>query len=326
MANGLPTNWIKNHGAYYYNVPRKLRDKFGCSWYRLGKTLSEAYREFSMIIDEDVQYKTMSHIMTRYMREISPNKAKATHKNELNQVTRLEIFFGEMPPHSIKPVHIHQYLDIRKNAPVAANREIALLSNMFSKAVRWGILEVNPCTGKKIEKHTEKPRDRYISDEEFSNFYHNYCSPFLQAYLKVKYITGQRQGDVLRIKLSDITSEGIYFFNKKTGKQFLMQISEELQLAINQAKAIKHKVGTIYLFATRSTGQPYKPTGFSSIWQRRMKKFVADGNTKFTEQDFRAKTASDTDIEHANEMMQHNSIAFTERVYRRKLKVVRPLK
>ncbi len=56
-----------------------------------------------------------------------------------------------------------------------------------------------------------------------------------------------------------------------------------------------------------------------------MKKFAADGHTGFTEHDIRAKTASDTDAEHASKLMQHRSKEFTEKVYTRKTEVVVPL-
>lgn len=56
---------------------------------------------------------------------------------------------------------------------------------------------------------------------------------------------------------------------------------------------------------------------FNSIWQRRMKNYVKAVNKRFNEQDIRAKTTSDTNPNHAHELMQHSSKEFTERTYRR---------
>ena len=327
MSNGLPKNWVYKHKAYYYKVPLKQRENFGCSWYPLGKTISEAYRKYADIVEVDSTYRTMQNVIDRYMREVSPTKSTDVHENEWSIAGRLSGVFGEMPPHAIRPKHVHGYLDYRRNTPVSANRDIKLLSHMFSKCIRWGILENNPCTGKKIEYFKEYPRDRYVNDEEFYVFYNEYCSPFLQAYLAVKLITGQRQRDVLDIRLSDISDEGIYFAtNKSRGrKKFIMEITPELQDAIKQAKSIKRKVGTLFLFASKF-GTKYKSSGFQSIWQRAMKSYCADGGLRFTEHDIRAKTASETDAVHANEMMQHNSQALTNKIYRRKLSVVQPLR
>lgn len=319
----LPKGWFHRHGAFYFRIPRSMVGRVGKTQFRLGKTYSQALRKYAELLDGEVNTNTMQDLFSRYQIEVTPTKAEATQKNEHNQFSRLSAYFGRMKPSHIEDCDIYEYLDIRRGSPVAANREIALLSNVFTKARRWGIKIENPCIG--IEKHKEKPRDRYIHDDELALFYEKYCSPMLQAYIKVKYITGQRQRDVLDIRLSDICEEGIYFTSSKTKKRFLMEFSDELRDAVSQAKNIKRRVGSIFLFGTRNGGA-YTSDGFRSIWQRRMRKFAADGNERFTEHDIRAKTASDTDAAHANEIMRHNSLAFTERVYRRKLATVRPLK
>lgn len=235
-----------------------------------------------------------------------------------------------MSPLGVKSIHIYQYLDVRNETLVAANREVALLSHVFTKAIRWGAVEVTPCTGKKVERNKEKARDRYVTDSELSEFYNSYAGDFLRAYLKFKYLIGQRKADVLRIKLSDMSDDGIRIRAGKTGKKILIGWASELKAAVSDVKAVKRKVGTLYLFATR-TGQCYvnekgQTSGFDSVWQRRMKKFVEAGGVRFNEQDIRAKTASDTDARHAQQLLQHRSLEFTERVYRRKEKTVMPIK
>ena len=49
--------------------------------------------------------------------------------------------------------------DIGKRAPIHANRVLALLSKMFSLAIRWGWRSDNPCRG--IERNQEQKRRRY---------------------------------------------------------------------------------------------------------------------------------------------------------------------
>jgi hypothetical protein len=45
---GLPRNWRQKHGAYYYRVPKRERDRWdGKTEFRLGKTLAEAYRTYA---------------------------------------------------------------------------------------------------------------------------------------------------------------------------------------------------------------------------------------------------------------------------------------
>lgn len=331
MAKKYPARWVKKHNAIYYVVPPGEEARFeGKKWFRLGKTDAEAYQTWGkMLGDYERNYHIMAKLFDRYMAEVAPSKSAATYRTNQIQIQKLRAFFGKMPPKSVKPVHIYQYMDIRKKTPVAANREVALLSHVFTKAIRWGAVEENPCTGRKVERNSERPRDRYVTDEEFATFYSKYAGEFLQAYLKFKYLVGQRKADVLRIKLSDISKEGVRIKASKTSKKILVSWTPELREAVEQAQSIKRKVGTIYLFATRS-GQCYvsedgKTSGFDSIWQRRMKKYVEKGGVRFNEHDIRAKTASDTELAHASDLMMHRSKEFTERVYRRKESVVAPL-
>jgi integrase len=51
-------------------------------------------------------------------------------------------------------------------APYRANRVAALLSKMFSLAIKWGLRTDNPTRG--IERNLESPRDRYLSPAEIA--------------------------------------------------------------------------------------------------------------------------------------------------------------
>src|SRR4029077_10210272 len=52
----------------------------------------------------------------------------------------------------------------KSGSTYAANRCIAVLSKMFSLAIRWRMCETNPAKG--IERNTEYGRRRYLSGEE----------------------------------------------------------------------------------------------------------------------------------------------------------------
>lgn len=59
-----------------------------------------------------------------------------------------------------------------------------------------------------------------------------------------------------------------------------------------------------------------------------MKKALSDTNLieRFTEHDLRAKVASDTNIEHAQQLLGHATSEITNRIYRRKTEKVSHLK
>lgn len=92
---------------------------------------------------------TLGAISIRYQREVLIHKASRTQKDNLVEMAKLLEFFGnDAPIEAIEPIHVRQYLTWRKDAPVRANREKALLSHMFNMARDWGLTRLaNPCAG-----------------------------------------------------------------------------------------------------------------------------------------------------------------------------------
>jgi integrase len=332
----LPSGWRQKHGAYYYRPPVNLRALWdGKTEYRLGTTLSEAYRAWALKLELYADARTMAELLDRYALEVIPQKAPKTQESNNISVRKLRSVFGHMPIDSVKPMHVYQYRDIRgKQGRTAANHDISMLSHAFTKAIEWGLCENHPIKSK-VSKFSVQPRKRYIEDWEITEAL-KVASPFIAAYIRLKLNTGLRRGDLLSIKLSDITEAGLQVSPRKTagstGKRMVYLWSDELRQAVNQAMQIRRKTNSQWLFHT-NTGQPYikddgNAAGFSSIWQRFMAKVLAETKVKerFTEHDLRAKVASDVDAEHARKLLGHATAQITQKVYRRRPEYVVPAK
>ncbi|MAH74095.1 MAG: hypothetical protein CMK29_08380 [Porticoccaceae bacterium] len=148
---------------------------------------------------------------------------------------------------------------------------------------------------------------------------------------------------LLRMKLSDITKDGIYFpKRKKTGKgktSFLPFIYNDectgLKPIVDNIIRWRSnflKVQSFYIFCSSyrkpMIAEDGTTSNFDSQWQRAKQKALKNGLTEsFTEHDLRAKTASDLEnLEHAAQLLQHTSSSTTQRIYRRKPDVVLPFK
>lgn len=333
---GLPAGWRHKHGAYYYRPPVNLRDLWdGKTEYRLGRTLSEAYRAWADKLELYSDARTMGELLDRYASEVIPLKAPKTQDSNQISIRKLKAVFGAMPIEAVKPKHVYQYRDIRgKQGKTAANRDIEVLSHAFTKAIEWGLCENHPIKGK-VRKFSTPPRRRYVEDWEVQEAL-KVASPFLAAYIRIKLLTGLRRGDLLSLKVSDLKDDGIHVEPKKTaqttGKRIIIEWSDDLRSAIEGVVGLRKKVLSIWLFHTNK-GQPYikengNANGFDSIWQRFMAKALKDTGLKlrFTEHDLRAKVASDTDVVHAQNLLGHSTSTMTEKTYRRKPNIVKPTK
>jgi len=313
----LPQRVYISRGFYsYVDINNK--------WHKLGKTLPEAMVAWTKLIDRPATVCTMNQLFDRYMFEVAPKKSQRTYKDNQREVMNLRVYFGEMSPEDIDPTVIYQYMDIRSTkAPIRANREKSLLSHVFSMAIRWGIVKDNPC--RNVKRNPEKPRDRHIEDWEYKAVW-NIAPELIKAAMDFARLTGQRIGDILRVKLSDITEDGVRIDQGKTGKKLLIEWSDMLRKCVNTARLLPRPIRGLYLFCNRF-GQPYTSSGFKTLWQRTMTKAIQEGvlTERFTFHDIRAKASSDIkSTRHASELLGHASESMTKKTYRRGVTKVKP--
>ena len=93
----------------------------------------------------------------------------------------------------------------KAGSPYSANRAVAIMSKMFSLAVRWHMRETNPCKG--IERNKEHHRRRYLSGDELGRLVAVLAEhPDRQVANAVRMLllTGARRGEVLSMRWSDV--------------------------------------------------------------------------------------------------------------------------
>lgn len=337
LKNILPPCVYFKNNAYYF-VKRKNGDK-NPTWTRIGKTLHEAMAEYVKLVEVPETITKMNHLIDRYMKEVVPTyKSEETQKDKKKAVVYLRAFFGDMLPSDVTQQHVYSYIDNRaKKAPVRANREKSLLSHIFTKAIRWGVISgINPCTH--VVRIPEHKRDRYISDKEFTDFLEFTKNKTVRLMAELAYITGQRQRDLLNLQWSDadITSEGLKLSisktarNGKKAKRVVIEWTDSLVSVIKEVKKIKRNVRGMHLFCTRK-GEAYTSSGFQSLWQKAMAKALQADIIKerFTFHDIRHKSATDAEKlynrEYARKLLQHDTEKTTA-IYISGAETIKPLK
>ncbi|WP_421717457.1 tyrosine-type recombinase/integrase [Algiphilus sp.] len=309
----LPQRVYWHHGALYFV------DKAG-KWHRLGDNKADALRAYADMLHGP--QSSFEALAKKYSETKLVHKAAKTRRDQTAQMQRLVDVFGKMPAAHIRPGHVARYRDERsRTAPVAANRELALLRHVMKTAVEWGIVPSNPCTG--ISGNKEKARTRYVTDDEFRAVYEG--APMLvQVMMGLAYVTGQRESDLLRIRGSDLLDDGIAVTQGKTGKRLIIRWTDALRAAVQLAIDMPRKSGiaSTYLVC-RQNGQPLTPDGFRTVWQRHIRACHESGllAERFTFHDLRAKAGSDGTDE---KLLGHMDPRVLNRVYRRRPEMVRP--
>lgn len=321
---GIPRVYWKS-GAWRYKCNARQKALVGKSWIRLGGTAKEAKAEYENWQTRLFPKAGMGRIFDRYEAEIIPAKpSEATRESNLQELKKLRAVFAECEPGDITVHDVYRYMDARGvQSKTQANHELSTLKHIFRYAQRWGIVEHNPADP--VPKLKLIPRDRYITHSEFTRFL-KYTSPWVRRYALFKYKTGLRQRDILKLRLDQLTPDGITLRSSKTGKMAIIPWDDELAQLVKEIKAdnlTQGKQGPT-LFSNRY-GRPYNKDSFHSRWQYGMRKAIHEGMIeRFTEHDLRAKHATDADDQgfDATTNLQHSDRRTTQ-TYLRAKKVLR---
>ena len=320
----LPQRWEWRGNRIYYQIPPALAGHVAFGGRKrcipLGSTVSEAHKTWSSILSAfDLPAPSdMAALIQQFRESEIPKKRPTTQTGYMRSLAKIEGAFQEFHPSQIKASHAYKYSDRVKGG----KHDMRVLSALLSYAVRIGMIDTNPLIGQ--YKAAGAPQRAYITDDALVAFY-TVLPRKWQLYVQLKLETGLRQADMLQLKRSNITDDGLDVVTQKTGKRVIYEWDQELRRVIDEILALPRKVGSLYLFATNK-GQSYydaetgTASGFQSMWQRYKRK----AGVTFSEHDIRGKAASDVEREAARAALAHSDARMTDR-YRRAPDRVKPL-
>lgn len=271
----LPACIYLKSGSYYLVKGNK--------WHNLGKDLAVALRDYAGRISSEGD--TVPSLLERYMASL--NLAKSTMSSYGTAKNHLVKIFHEFRPDQIRVRDINEMMFAFRDKPGTANLLRNVLSGALDLAIIEGLVEHNPCRDAKPLK--VKARDRYVTDDEYAKLYAS-ANPSLKVIMDLLYITGQRIGDVLSIKYSDITEHGVQFSQQKTGKKLIVGWNDDLRSAVKRAKELHQSVKGL---TNLLHGRDGKPIPYSRIQEQFERLRNRVGLPDIHIHDLRAKAGTD---------------------------------
>jgi integrase len=266
---------------------------------------------------------TVAAILDRYQAECLPLLAPRTARDYQRHLGHLKRWFGDRVASELKPKDFATFLHIPpgKKGQVQRVRQLAVLSAAFTQAVSfWYILDHNVL--RDVKRPKRPPRDRLIEDWEFEAV-RSHAPLRVQLMMDLAVRIGQRQGDLLDLKWSDIKEGFIHLQQAKTGKRLAIEITPELKRILGKCWMLPNRREWVI---TRKQGGRYTSEGFRALWQRTINAYCRRGGARFTFHDLRALCATRcSSPEEAMKLLGHSNISMTLRVYRRGVERVRAL-
>ena len=297
----------------------------------LGTDYAEALEQWRVLhLHAPAARGRVQEAVDQWLRDEVPKYPNAeTQRKYTMQARRVAGVLGGMTWDEVDLPVLRQYLAVSKGK-VQANRELSVLSIIWSHARMWGMTRAQwPAAGVKNWKNKEAPRAFEVTDELFAAVY-GVADPMLRDCMDIATATGMRLtdcrtvrlpvGDVLRLKAS------------KTGKQadIDVSVSQVLPGVLVRRRAVQ---ADHVMLLTMPDGSPVTASNLRGAWDR-ARKLAAAAHPKLAGQikamylrDMR-KRASDLaeDDEGASRLLQHSSVALTNKHYRAKVAQLKPVR
>lgn len=273
---------------------------------------------------------TLQQAFDKWREDVLPAySVDETRKSYTRQLARLEPVFGQAAWHEVTLPALRQYLDLRK-AKTQGNRELSVLSIIWSKARLWGMTSLPwPAAGVKGWKNEEQAREFEVTDALFSAVY-EHADRILRDCMDIATATGMRITDARTVRMP---VDGMLRFRAgKTGKWAYFDVSQSPVLTALLERRNAMQADCVMLLTT-DTGRQVSKTMLRDRWDIARDKAsaaypaLADQIGAMYLRDMR-KMAADLaeDTEAASKLLQHSSTKLTSTHYRTratKLKAVR---
>ena len=161
---------------------------------------------------------TLREALERYGREVTPTKRPSTQRTEIKRLEILSRELGDYSLAAITPKVVAEYrdkrlagTDVKPPRPRSANTvrlELALLSNLYSIAIReWGLgLNNNPVAN--VRKPTPSPgRTRRLRQDEEQRLLaevDRHSNPMLGWIVRIALETAMRSSEILTLRLHQV--------------------------------------------------------------------------------------------------------------------------
>ena len=247
----------------------------------------------------ELEKYTLGNLLDRYQSEVLPKK-KA--KGQLGQLKWWKDQLGDRKLKSFYPALISTYKEKliqepsertgRKRTAATVNRYLALLSHVFTIAVKeWEWMAVNPVM--QISKPKEsRGRTRFLSDKEREKLL-NACrsseSVFLFVIVTLALSTGMRKGEILGMKWEnvDLNKKRITLVETKNGETRVVPLVGKAYELILHVYLKQEPEEDSLIFS--SPKNPAQPINIRTAWETALKKSSV---SNFRFHDLRHSTAS----------------------------------
>jgi len=236
-----------------------------------------------------VRKNDLQSLIERYLDSPDYEKlADATKELYGYCIRAIEAEFATLPLSALDDREIRgEFLQWRarlgKRSPRQADLAFRTLARIIAWGCHWGIISTNPC--QRAGKLYSSDRRDKVWTEEHEDAFLQTAPKHLRLAFMLALLTGQRQGDLLRLTWANYDGSVIRLKQQKTKALVAIPVTQALKIALDEAKA--EAARTVddeaqvqeRTILTNSAGNAWSSDGFKSSWRTACQKAGITGLT-----------------------------------------------
>jgi hypothetical protein len=290
----------------------------------LGRNYAQAIATWRKLHDQvPLTIGRLQQAIDKWREEVLPAYTVPNTRHQYrNYLLNIERAMGHMGWDEITMQTLYAYIS-KRSAKTSANREMSTLALVWQSARKWGMTDtIYPALGLKGWKNKEKERKVEVTDAMFAAVYEQ-ADRVLRDAMDIATATGMRITDVRTIRMP---VDGVLRFKaSKTAKVAEFEVAQSPVLSAVVARREAMRAHCVMLLCT-DTGRQVSEYMLS---ERRWTRARAAAIAKHPElkeslqglylRDLRKRAADlAEDREQASKLLQHSSVALTDKHYRTK--------
>lgn len=194
---------------------------------------------------------TFKDFSAKYLSQYSiPNKKSSSR--DAQSIKLLSKQFGNKFLYEIatEQIEIYKRERLEKVQEPTINRELACLKHIFTKAIEWNYVSDNPVKKVKLFNEKNRRRLRYLEWNEIKKLV-DVCGEKIKPMVIAALHTGMRQGEIIKLKWSDINFNRRFIMIDRTKNNEKRDIPMSAYLT-DMLLELKQKSQSAYVFANSS--------------------------------------------------------------------------
>jgi integrase len=165
----------------------------------------EVLREFGNVLQETPRDVPTGDFIEKFLAYSEGNHAKNTVRLFSQVLNNFLLLMKHVSLREITPEHIDRYKTkrLREIRPVSVNIELRMLKSAFATALRWKLIDENPCKGVPFARIPDQA-PVFLTPKDFERLIRAIPHMWMRELVVFAVITGLRMGEILNLCWRDV--------------------------------------------------------------------------------------------------------------------------